>query len=110
MNLDLILSELSRDDLPEAYDIFLDYLSDLNIESLKKEEFYRGDGLDIFRFLLKYLEGQTLKISRVKSMRTLITRYLRTRRINEPDVPINRLAAEAGLDERTVRDYLKLED
>ena len=106
MKKDGILKFLTEDDIPESCAVLIDYL-DINVEWLQGEPFYVGDGMDLFRYLVKHLEGLQFRIPRLRTMQKAHRRYLEARRINEPEVSLPRLALDTGLDEKTIREYLR---
>lgn len=107
MRLDELLKCLREEDLPEGMDIFVEYFKDFKFQDIESEQFYCGDGFDFFRYLIKYFDGIAIKSPKLKSMKSLYLRYIQQRKEERPEITQNRLAMETGLDERTIRSYLK---
>lgn len=106
MKRDGILRHLTAEDIPEACAVLTDYL-DIDTETLKREKFYVGDGLDMFRYLLKHLDGLEFKIPRLRTMQEVHKRYINERTSCDKNLSVPRLSLDTGLDERTIRAYLR---
>lgn len=107
MNSDKILRYLQKEDIPESCELLVEYLN-IDADSLRDEAFFVGDGLDVFRFLLKNLEGITFRIPRIKSMQGLLLKFLTNRLFKDPSLSTQRLSHETGLDEKTIRQYIRV--
>ena len=103
-----ILRRLKPEDVPEGCEVLLEYLTSLDLEAIKNEAYFVGDGLDLFRYLVKHLGGLPFRLPRVKSLQGAHIRYLKDRISTEPAVSVRRLVFETKLDEKTVREYLRM--
>lgn len=102
---DMILRKMTEDDVPPSCLVLMEYLN-IDLNDLSKEAYYVGDGLDLFRYLIKHLGGLPFRIPRVKNLQKAHIKYLQERKESEPDVTLQRLIVETKLDEKTVRRYL----
>jgi hypothetical protein len=103
---DDILKHLTAKDVPEGCEILFEYLSNLDLEALKKEKFYVGDGLDLFRYVVKHLGGLPLRIPRIEKLKYAYISYFKDRMDSEPGLNVRRLMHDTKLDDKTIRKYL----
>jgi hypothetical protein len=106
MNRDEILKHLTIEDVPESCELLVEYLN-IDAEVLQREAFYMGDNLDVFRYLIKHLEGISFRIPRLKALPSVQLRYITKRILKRPAISVQRLSFETGLDEKTIREYLR---
>jgi len=101
-----ILKHLRVEDLPEGCEVIADYLT-IDIDEIKAMSFYKGDGLDLLRYVVKCFSGLQFRIPRLTTLKLTMQDYIASRMRDEPKPSIKRLSKETGLDEKTVREYLK---
>jgi len=107
MRTDEILKHLSREHLSDSLGLFIDVFSELDMEDIKKKNYYKNDGFDIIRYIIESFDGINFKVPSVKNMRNLIEKYLEERKLEVPGISVVRLAHETGLSEKTIKEYLK---
>jgi len=107
---DEVLKRLTIDDIPESCAFLADYLygdfGELS-EEIKRAPYYRGDGLDLMRYLIKHLGGMTCSLPKLNRMRSVCSKYIQDRLAEEPDVTVKRLSLEMNICEKVVREYLR---
>lgn len=107
MKIDEILSQLKIEDLNDGLEVHSDYFVGIEFEKLKTERFYQGDGLDFYRFLIKYSDGIPIKAPRLNRMNTLVLRYIKKKIRENPAISVYYLCRDLQLDERTIRRYFR---
>lgn len=103
---DKILMFLTEEDITEGCAVLSEYLN-ITTEDLAKEKYYKADGLDLTRYLIKHLGGLSFRLPKVSKLRGPYIKYIKARLEEEPRLNIKRLVVETKLDEKTIREYLR---
>ena len=107
MQTDEILKHLTIDDLPESMGLFIDLFEQKNVDEIVRERYYKNDGLDLIRYLIKHCDGVTINPPAVRTMKSLIIKYIKSKLKENPDIHINRLSYDTGLSEKTIKEYIR---
>jgi hypothetical protein len=99
---ELKIEDISSDGCQNIVKISDEFLLDMH-----RNSFNRQDGLDLFRYMCKHLQGENIHIPQIKSITPIYLRYIRHEKEQNPEISTNKLARILGKDTDTIRKFLR---